>query len=101
MGWERIARLATDCVACTHQVLLPPSRTFTGVKLRSPKIDVQICRWTLEFDNGSTEDFSVGCLLGGTESTPVMVDQVLKRVIVDCQAQAGACGNVEIWAHAC
>jgi hypothetical protein len=71
------------------------------VKLKSPRVDIRIRRWALEFDNGSIQDFSLTCLLRGTESRPMTIaGRQLKRMVVEYEAREGARGALEVWARA-
>jgi len=99
--WERIATLMLDRGIVGCQLELPPGTRWQRVKLRSPAKDVEVRRWTLLLHDGSIQDLSVGCLLQGTETRPILIaGRTVLAMTLDCQTRECARAvRVEVWAE--
>ncbi len=97
--WQRIAGLAVAGACGLNQVNLAPDRIFSKIKLRPLATDLDVDRWTMEFNDGSILDLSLPRLLEGTESKPVTITgKRLKRVVVKYDPRRVARrGRLEIW----
>ena len=99
--WRRIAGLTVAGTSGKNEIDLDPNNAFRLLKLRSHSVDVDVYRWILEFEDGSTQNLSVDCLLDGTESRPMMIaGRRLKGMLVEYDASLAARrGKLEVWAH--
>ncbi len=97
--WQRIAGLTVAGACGRNHVNIAPDRIFRKIKLRPLATDLDVCRWTMEFNDGSILDLSVPRLLEGTESKPVTITgKYLKRVIVRYDpGRVTRRGRLEIW----
>ncbi len=84
------------------RVNIDPNRRFTKIKLRCLATNLDVHRWTMEFNDGSILDMSLHCLLDGTESKPVMIPgRLLKKVVVRYDPRrVTRRGRLEIWGQA-
>ena len=99
--WQRIATVTAEQGRGKCHLSMPRMK-LRVVKLKSPAMDVQVRRWTLDFDDGSIQDLSIGCLLRGTESRSIVVaGRALKGMIVECKAnECVRAARLEVWAQA-
>jgi len=99
--WQKIADLTLAGACGLNQLNLAPDRIFRQIKLRPLATDLDVYRWTMEFNDGSILDLSVPRLLEGTESKPVTISgKRLKRVVVKFDPRRVARrGQLEIWAQ--
>jgi hypothetical protein len=74
---------------------------FRSIKLRSRKVDIEVYRWTLEFEDGTTQELPVKCLFDGAESRPLMINgRPLKGMVLEHDTlQAPGRGRLEVWAQ--
>ena len=85
--WQQIAELEIESVAGKSRLPVNPDANFQLVKLRSRRGDVEVYRWTLQFDDGSIQELSINCLFDGAESRPILVaGRHLKEMIVEYEA---------------
>ena len=100
--WKRIAGLAVAGACGLNTVNIDPDQIFRKIKLRPMATDLDVCRWTMEFNDGSILDLSLPRLLEGTESKPVSITgRQLKRVMVKYDPdRVTRRGRLEIWAQA-
>ena len=99
--WHRIAVLTIKGSAGTNEVKMSRDNRFRSIKLRSRKVGVEVYRWILEFDDGTTQDLPGKCLFDGCESRPLMVNgRRLKGMVLEYDTlNAPRRGQLEIWAH--
>ena len=98
--WQRIAGLAVAGACGLNTVNIFLDQSFRKIKLRTMATDLDVCRWTMEFNDGSILDLSLPHLLEGTESKPVSITgKRLKRVMVKYDPdRVSRRGRLEIWA---
>jgi len=99
--WQKIAGLTVAGAGGLNQVHIAPDRIFRKIKLRPLATDLDVSRWTMEFNDGSILDLSLPRLLEGTESKPITISgKRLKRVVVKYDPRRVARrGRLEIWAQ--
>ena len=100
-AWQRIGHVRVENASGRNEIALDLVNDFRLVKLRSRFVDMQVSRWTVEFENGAIQDLSVGWLLRGTECRPVAIaGRRLKGMAVEYRAGAGARGGrLEVFAQ--
>lgn len=99
--WQRIAGLTVADTCGYNQVDIHLNRIFNKIKLRTLATDLDVYRWTMEFNDGSILDLSLPRLLDGTESKAVTITgKMLKRIVVKYDSREVARrGRLEIWAQ--
>ncbi len=99
--WCRIAVLPVEGVAGSNEVKVNRDNHFRSIKLRSRRADIEVYRWILEFEDGTTQELPVKCLFDGAESRPLMINgRPLKRMVLDHETlKAPRRGQLEIWAQ--
>ena len=81
--WQKIAGLEVIGDSGLNQVSIKPGRKYRNIKLRSPATDLDVRRWSLEFQDGTILDLPVNGLLKGTESKPMDIGgRRMKSVVV-------------------
>jgi|SRR4051794_19004980 hypothetical protein len=100
-GWQRIAQVRVERASGRNEIKVEPACDFSLLKLRSLSVDMEVSRWTVEFENGSLQDLSVGWLMKGTECRPMQVaGRRLKGMAVEYAAGARArAGMLDVFAH--
>jgi len=100
-GWQRIARLSVRGAGGVSRLEVDPNKGFRLIKLRSLSAGVEVYRWILKFDDGTTQDLSVNCLLDGADSSAMLIaGSRLTGMVVEYEAtKATRQGRLEIWAQ--
>ena len=98
--WQRIARVNVAHASGRNEIKLEQACDFTMLKLRSLFIDMRLNRWTVEFEDGASQNLPVGWLIEGTECRPMQVTgRRLKGMTVEYVTDARArAGRLDVFA---
>lgn len=99
--WQRIAGLPVMVSGDRKRVPVGSNHTFRKIKLRCRGAEIDVKRWTLEFEDSTIVDLSVNYLPEGTESQPMSITgRRLTGVAVEYSARmCRRRGRLEIWAQ--